>query len=139
MPPGKVWAAWTTPEQLMQWFTPAPWKTTACDIDLRPGGRFRTVMEGPEGEKHDNTGCYLHVVPDRQIMWTDALTTGFRPSGGGFMTACITLTPTDTGTRYVAHALHATPESRDQHEQMGFEQGWGTALDQMVAMIKAQV
>ena len=33
-----VWRAWTTPEHLMKWFTPVPWKTIACEIDLRPGG-----------------------------------------------------------------------------------------------------
>ncbi|HVY55877.1 MAG TPA: SRPBCC domain-containing protein, partial [Thermodesulfobacteriota bacterium] len=27
-----VWKAWTTPEHLMKWFTPAPWMTVACEI-----------------------------------------------------------------------------------------------------------
>ena len=40
--PELVWAAWTTPEHLKHWFTPAPWKTIDCEIDLRPGGLFRT-------------------------------------------------------------------------------------------------
>ena len=30
-----VWRAWTTPEHLKKWFTPAPWKTVGCEIDLR--------------------------------------------------------------------------------------------------------
>ena len=33
-----VWAAWTKPEHIKKWFTPAPWKTVDCEIDLRPGG-----------------------------------------------------------------------------------------------------
>ena len=37
--PERVWAAWTRPELLMQWFTPAPWKTVAADLDLRVGDR----------------------------------------------------------------------------------------------------
>ncbi len=57
VPPHLVWRAWTEPELLMKWFTPAPWRTTACELDLRPGGKFRTVMEGPNGEKNDSTGC----------------------------------------------------------------------------------
>ena len=36
VPPERVWAAWTKPELLMQWFTPAPWKTVAAELDLRP-------------------------------------------------------------------------------------------------------
>jgi uncharacterized protein YndB with AHSA1/START domain len=56
--PERVWAAWTQPELLMQWFTPAPWKTVACELDLRPGGRCATTMESPEGEQHPNVGCW---------------------------------------------------------------------------------
>ena len=56
VPPEDVWAAWTTPSQVVEWFTPRPWTTTACDIDLRPGGVFRTVMRSPDGEEFDNSG-----------------------------------------------------------------------------------
>lgn len=38
VPPRLVWAAWTQPKHVMRWFTPAPWKTVDCEIDLRPGG-----------------------------------------------------------------------------------------------------
>src|SRR5437764_299688 len=31
--PELVWKAWTTPEYLKQWFTPAPWKSVGCEID----------------------------------------------------------------------------------------------------------
>lgn len=42
--PELVWMAWTQPEHLKHWFTPAPWTTVDCEIDLRPGGIFRTTM-----------------------------------------------------------------------------------------------
>ena len=47
--PEQVWAAWTKPEHLVHWFTPEPWKTTDCEVDLRPGGMLRWVMQSPEG------------------------------------------------------------------------------------------
>jgi uncharacterized protein YndB with AHSA1/START domain len=56
VPPELVWAAWTTPEHVTHWFTPAPWKTVTCEIDLRPGGMFRTVMRSPEGQDFPNVG-----------------------------------------------------------------------------------
>lgn len=131
-----VWRAWTEPALLKQWFTPAPWRTTACEIDLRPGGKFRTVMEGPNGEKNDGTGCFLQVEPERLLVFTDALGPGYRPLGSGFMTASVALQPTATGTLYTARALHKDAEGKTQHEAMGFQQGWGTALDQLVALVK---
>ena len=80
VPPELVWAAWTQPEHLKVWFTPAPWRTTHCEIDLRPGGIFRTVMEGPAGERFDGTGCYLEVVPNRRLVWTSVLLPHWRPA-----------------------------------------------------------
>src|SRR5712664_3591203 len=81
-----VWAAWTTPEHVKKWFTPAPWTTTDCEIDLRPGGIFRTDMRSPEGQTFPNVGCFLEIVPNRKLVWTNALAPGYRPavsSSGG--------------------------------------------------------
>jgi uncharacterized protein YndB with AHSA1/START domain len=82
VPPEVIWTARTTPEQLKQWFCPLPWRTVDCEIDLRPGGLFRTVMRSPEGQEFSNTGCYLDVIPNRKLVWTNALDPGFRPAKG---------------------------------------------------------
>lgn len=135
--PEQVWKAWTEPEHLMRWFCPAPWTTIACEIDLRPGGVFRTTMRSPAGEvMPPNEGCYLEVVPHRRLVWTDALHAGYRPSGEAFMTGMLLLEPEGSGTRYTAIALHASPEVRTRHEEMGFHEGWGKALDQLVALAR---
>ena len=133
----KLWLAWTQPAHLKEWFTPAPWKTVACEIDLRPGGRFDTVMESPEGERHPNRGCFLEVVPNRRLVFTDILGENFRPlalEGDVHFTAVVTFDATadGRGTRYVAHVMHGTETGRRQHETMGFHEGWGKALDQLV-------
>ncbi len=135
--PALVWKAWTEPEHLMRWFTPRPWETVACEIDLRPGGIFSTTMRSPEGEVMPaNPGCYLEVVDNRRLVFTDALGPGFRPKGEGFMTATILLEPEGAGTRYTAIVKHADVDARRKHEQMGFLDGWGTALDQLVELAK---
>ncbi len=128
-----VWAAWTKPEHVVHWFTPAPWKTVECQIDLRPGGIFRTVMRSPDGQDFPNVGCYLEVVPMERLIWTDALLPGYRPSPKPFFTAVLTFEALGKGTRYVATALHPDEAGRRKHEEMGFHEGWGKALDQLVA------
>jgi uncharacterized protein YndB with AHSA1/START domain len=135
--PDLVWKAWTEPEHLVHWFTPKPWRTTACEIDLRPGGRFRTVMEGPNGEREDSTGCYLVVEQGRRIVFTDALGPGYRPNESGFMTASILVEPHPEGARYTAIAKHKSQADRKAHEDMGFHDGWSAALDQLVEHVKA--
>ena len=131
-----VWAAWTKPEHLSKWFTPAPWTVADCEIYLRPGGIFRTVMRSPEGKEFPNIGCYLEVVPNERLVWTDALLPGYRPAENPFMTAIITLESQGKGTRYTAVAIHRDDAGRKKHEDMGFYQGWGKALDQLVAHVK---
>ena len=146
VPPRLVWLAWTTPAHLMKWFTPVPWQTVECEIDLKPGGIFRTVMQSPEGQKFPNLGCYLEVVPEKRLVWTDALLPGYRPAnrtqisencGMTAFTAVIELEPHGAGgTRYRATALHKSKEERASHEKMGFHDGWGTVLTQLVEVMK---
>ena len=133
VPPELVWAAWTRPEHLSRWFTPAPWSVADCEIDLRPGGLFRTVMRSPAGQDFPNVGCYLEIVPNRRLVWTDLLLPGYRPAEQGLLTAIVTLEPQGDGTRYTAIAMHRDEAGRKQHEAMGFREGWGKALDQLVA------
>jgi uncharacterized protein YndB with AHSA1/START domain len=136
-----VWKAWTQPEHLKKWFCPVPWYVSECQIDLRPGGIFHTVFNGPDGEHFPNTGCYLEVVPNERLTWTDALLPGFRPSGKTFvpglvLTVIVTMKPEGKGTRYTAVALHKDEDGRKQHEEMGFHDGWGKATDQLIALVK---
>jgi uncharacterized protein YndB with AHSA1/START domain len=135
--PDLVWAAWTVPKHIKAWFTPAPWKTIDCEIDLRPGGVFRTLMQGPDGQEITNIGCFLEIVPNRRLVWTVALAPGFRPANPTFdvpvFTAVITIEPHGDGTKYRALAMHTDEASRNAHARMGFSEGWGKALDQLVA------
>jgi uncharacterized protein YndB with AHSA1/START domain len=142
--PEWIWRAWTTPALLLQWFTPAPWKTVDCEIDLQPGGMFRTVMCSPEGAEFPGMGCYLEVVENEKLTWTNALLPGYRPALPGaskasvefVFTATISLTPNGRGTHYRAIVLHGTEDACKQHAAMGFEEGWGKALDQLIALMK---
>lgn len=147
VPKDLVWKAWTEPSHVMQWFTPSPWKTVACEIDLRPGGIFHTVMESPEGQQFPNAGCYLEVITNERLTWTNALLPGFRPAmrvttcgdehASFLFTATISLASQGSGTRYTAIVRHGDPAGCEKHRSMGFEEGWGTALDQLVACIKS--
>jgi uncharacterized protein YndB with AHSA1/START domain len=135
VPPNVIWEALTKPEHLKKWFAPAPYTVTHCEVDLRPGGAFRFTMKSPEGEEIPGIGCYLEVVPNERVVWTDALLPGYRPSENPFFTAVITLEPSGSGTRYRAVAIHRDEASRKRHEEMGFHEGWGQTLDQLVALM----
>jgi uncharacterized protein YndB with AHSA1/START domain len=134
-----VWNAWTQPEHVKKWFTPAPWSTPDCEIDLRPGGIFRTVNRSPEGEEFTNVGCYLEVVKGERLVWTMALAPGFRPSKGRedvpVFTAVISFEAHGKGTKYTAVAMHLDEAGSKKHAELGFYEGWGTVTDQLVALV----
>ena len=133
-----VWKAWTHPEHLKAWFTPAPWKTVECEIDLRPGGMFRAVMRSPEGQDFPSLGCYLEIIENETLVWTNLLGPGFRPINGnpfGF-TAMILLEAHAKGTKYTAIAMHKDESDCKKHDEMGFHTGWGKALDQLVEIAR---
>ena len=146
VPPHLVWRAWTEPELLKQWFCPLPWKTIDAELDVRPGGIFRTTMQSPEGKEYPNTGCYLEAVINERIVWTNAMLPGFRPApvnapcgdDTAFMfTAKVEFEPHGANvTNYRATVIHADEAGCQKHAAMGFEAGWGAALDQLVAMVK---
>lgn len=140
LPPQLIWKAWTTPELIIQWFTPAPWTTSDCEMDLRPGGIFRTTMRSPEGQDVINSGCYLEIIPEQKLVWTNSMEEGFRPASCPpdmfLFTAIICLKAHDKGTKYTARVVHQDEESCQRHNQMGFHEGWNAALDQLVALAK---
>lgn len=136
LPAQALWRGWTEPALLTRWFTPAPWRTLSAEVELRPGGIFRTVMQGPDGATVDHLGCWLAVEPHRRLVWTDALLPGFRPAPNPFVTATLTLEEKGADTLYTALVQHKDQADRDRHAAMGFEQGWGAALDQLVALMR---
>lgn len=138
--PSQIWQGWTDPDTLMKWFCPRPWKVTDCRVDLQPGGEFFTVMQGPNGERTENHGCYLQIIENQKLVWTGMMTKGFRPApaspmGFGFV-GTLTFSKTDKGTLYRAIVAHADEEGRNKHQQMGFQEGWGLALTQLEELWK---
>ncbi len=134
-PRDKLWRCWTDSKLMEEWFCPKPWYVTDAVVDLRPGGEFSSVMHGPEGEELPNKGVCLEVVEGRRLVFTDAFTPGWLPSGKPFMVAEITFEDVDEGrTRYLARARHWTEEAKKEHEQMGFHDGWNTVADQLEAL-----
>ena len=131
VPREKLYRAWTEPELIVRWFTPAPWKTVRAEVDVRAGGSSLIVMADPDGNEYPNPGVYLEVVPNERIVVTDAYTSAWQPSAKPFMTAIITFEEEDGKTRYTARALHWNVADRESHEAMGFHEGWGKAADQL--------
>lgn len=104
--------------------------------DVRAGGSSLVVMQSPEGQEFPNPGVYLEVIPNRKLVFTDAYTKAWEPSGKPFMTGILTFEAMGDGkTRYTARVRHWTREDCETHQKMGFDEGWGKATDQLEALL----
>lgn len=131
VPRSLVWECWTSEEHIPHFFVPKPHKVTACDIDLKVGGRFNTTFDVDGNQMHNN-GVWLELIENEKLVFTDTYTEGWKPAPDPFMTAILLLKDTgDGGTEYTAIARHRSAEKAKQHEQMGFYDGWGTVVTQL--------
>ncbi|MFQ6005712.1 MAG: SRPBCC domain-containing protein [Woeseia sp.] len=76
-PREKVFAAWTEPAMIKQWFCPSEGMTVqVAELDVREGGDYRLVVEDAEGETYSPSGTYEEVVPGEQLIfswkWADS-------------------------------------------------------------------
>lgn len=130
-----VFQIWT--RRLPEWWGPHGMTTPTCEMDLRPGGLFRTVMRAPDGAEYPTGGLFLEVVTNERIVFTDAYEADWTPSSRPFLTAVITFEDAAGGTRLIARARHWSTADREQHERMGFHQGWSESLERLAALAAA--
>src|SRR5258707_9665151 len=69
-PRARVYAAWTDPAQLKQWWGPEGVQTRNFVADARVGGSYRWDLTNPEGEEMTVFGEYRELVPGKKIVFT---------------------------------------------------------------------
>jgi len=138
-PPAAVWNAWSVPANLEKWWIPAPIECQVVTLDLKPGGGFVTRMreEGAADFQPHVDGCFLEAIPEQRLVFTTVLIEGWQPAEPWLaITAILTFEAKDGGTLYSARVLHKTPEDSAKHDEMGFQEGWGTAIGQLAVLVE---
>ncbi len=127
-----VWKAWTVPEHLEKWWCPEPMTCQILAFEPRQGGAFNMLIRSPNGEEMPQTGAFLEIVPEERIVFTTALTEGWRPAATLLpITAFISMRDERDGTRYETRVLYMDEQERQKLEEMRFEAGWSAAIDQL--------
>jgi len=122
----RIYAAWTDPAQLKEWFGPENVKTRDLVADVRVGGQFRWDCTDPEGNEVTITGEYRELEAGRRIVFT------WKHEGNEDwknITSIVTVEFVDCegGTEiHLTHEKLPTETSRDDHEQ-----GWNSVFDRL--------
>ncbi len=122
----RVYAAWTDPAQLKEWWGPERVRTRSLVADVRVGGKYRWDLTNQEGEEMSVFGEYRELVPGKKIVftwkWDDDEAW---KSGNSIVT--VELFDRDGGTELLLkHEQLPSKESRDRHND-----GWNSVLDRL--------
>ncbi|MGH6926334.1 MAG: SRPBCC family protein [Propylenella sp.] len=129
--PEKVFAAWTEPAQVANWFGPEGMTIPKHKIDARVGGGWTVTMRDPKGNDRTVSGVYREVERPKRLAFTWAwhnegkrgheteVVVEFKPDGDGTL---MRLTQKTFGT---AH-------DRDMHNM-----GWGSSLKGLARLVEA--
>jgi uncharacterized protein YndB with AHSA1/START domain len=125
-----VYQAFTRPELIQRWLGPRGWTLPTCEVDLRVGGKYRYVGQGPDGTKLGWGGTFREIVPEQRIVHTEsfddypgeALITAVWSESGGKTTMTLTM-------------LLASKEVRDAIIASGMEHGAAESYDRLEEML----
>jgi uncharacterized protein YndB with AHSA1/START domain len=118
-PPGLVFAVWTEPEHLRNWWGPRQYELVVCESDPRAGGSYRFVQRAPDGQEYTFHGVYREVDRPQRLVRT------FVYAGTPQDEAVETLTfrPDGHGTLITSTSVFPSFAARDFYTQAGMESG----------------
>jgi uncharacterized protein YndB with AHSA1/START domain len=124
-----VWKAWTTPELVTQWWHANRGEVTVCEIDLRVGGKWRSVMVTTEGGIEVGFhGEYREIEAPARLVSTEAFEGVPNPDENATVNT-VTLEETDGRTTLTLLVDAPSKDVRDAIIESGMEDGLQDALD----------
>jgi uncharacterized protein YndB with AHSA1/START domain len=122
-PPARVFAAWTEPKQVAEWWDATGEKLAACEIDLRLGGAFRFVTSHHPDKPF--AGVYSEIAPPTLLV--------FEANGA---TGKVMLADRAGGTRMTVEIACLSSEHLAQFVAMGVAAGTSRTLDNLASHLR---
>lgn len=122
-----VFAAWTEPEMLTQWWGPGPVACPEAHVDLREGGTYRLANLELNGSITWISGTFQRVRPPDELVYTWQVS--ILP--GAPTLVRVMFLPHAEGTELrLTHERFAVEAVRDMHAK-----GWGECIDKLEALL----
>lgn len=132
-----VWKAYTEPEHIQRWWGPHGTTTTVVEMDVRPGGTWRFVNHGPDGQDAPFKGEYLEVVPPERLVQTFIFDVeGFNDQAAA---ETLTLEALDGRTRVHARSRYPSVEALQGALSAGMVGGLIETYDRLDQLLTALV
>jgi uncharacterized protein YndB with AHSA1/START domain len=126
-PVEKVFDAFVVPEQLAAWWGPEYCTIPDYSMDVRPGGKRRTVMKLPDGNQPEVSGVYRAIEKNKRLVFTWAWKQE-DGSRGHETEVTITFEPVGKSTKLT---LVQTPFAEEVHRD-NHSKGWESSFNSLV-------
>jgi uncharacterized protein YndB with AHSA1/START domain len=121
-----VFNAFVIPERLASWWGPEGATIPEYSMDVRPGGRWRTVMKLPDGHRPVVSGVYRAIEKNRRLVFTWAWDQE-DGSRGHETEVTVTFEPAGKHTKLtLVQSVFAETVHRDRHGQ-----GWQSSFNSL--------
>ena len=124
-----VFEALTRPEHVRRWWgiLDDAHSVAVCEIDLRVGGAWKFVGEGPEGRMPAFYGVYREIAAPERLVNTET----FEPFPDGESMVTTVLTEENGKTRVTVTASYPSKDVRDTVLKSGMEHGAAMSYDRL--------
>ncbi len=137
-PRALVFAAWTEPKHLAQWWGPKGFTNPVCQIDARVGGALRIHMRAPDGAIYPMQGVIRELVaPERLVFTNIAVDAAGRHLLEGLTT--VTFADEQGKTRLTMHTHAVAVAELAIAYLQGMEMGWTGSIDKLEAFVERAV
>jgi uncharacterized protein YndB with AHSA1/START domain len=126
-----VFEAHTSCEHMSNWWGPRKYDIASCEMDFRPGGKWRIVHRAP-GEEHGFHGEFREIVPPERIVWTFE----YEGAPGQIAVETLTLEERDGKTTLIARSDAGSKEARDAVLETGMAEGAEETWDRLAEYLE---
>ena len=130
-PRDRVFAAFTDPALVPEWYGPHGTTTIVDEMDVRAGGKWRFVMRGPDGSETAFRGVYREVTAPERIVQTWE----WEGMPGHVSIEIAEFEDLGDRTRFLGTTLFHTPEERDGMLASGMEGGMNETYERLDALL----
>lgn len=128
--PASVFRAWTEVSELKKWWGPPGFTVPDAEIDLRVGGRYRIVMQPPQGPSFTLSGVYHEVSPPQRLVYS-WMWSGTKSDDG--VESLVTVEFRAVGRETELVIMH---ERLPEPTQAGHRDGWIGCLDRLEPLMQ---
>lgn len=142
-----VFDAFTDADHIVHWMSgPEGWRFITCEVDLRPGGGWRFVQEGPDGMTMAMRGTYEEVSRPERVTGRDVFDE-FTDLGPGILAwpsspegeaaSAMSFAETDAHgvTAFTERLTYRSKEARDAALQSGMTDGMAAGFERLDALL----